>query len=583
MVSGEFGAPTAVERFWLAWLAAHARGADARRAAQTLANPDALPARWRRQIARSGWLSPFPRPALFLEELLTAAHVDLAHAEAVAGHAERLFVATRPLHGLNQRMQTVLRWMALLHNIGVTVDEPRHHTAGRDLLMAIRLIGTTDVEQRMIACAIRFHRKPVRPDDEPLFTGLPGSRRTATLWLSALLRIADGLDYSTTQTTTLHAEYRATRRGRAEPRLRLLIAGRHAQTDAARAMAKSDLWASLTPARLEAEVAVDWDTWAALPLTPMSSAIDALRRALADQLVRWAEAAADAPRGDVPAIKALRAAARRSRAALAIFSPELKAKPVRRLRRALKRMEDVLGAVRDWDVLLADAREALGERPARSGHVFDPQAYFFSTPVEIVSVPDEDQADVLDAWEAARAQALDAARHYLQEDALEVRAALERFAGQPPRKADTPPALLGDLAPALLADPLPRLRERAQQAQTDGGYAAYHAVRLAIKRVRFTLEFLAPLYGQPAQEALKRVIKLQDRLGGLNDLHVAHNRVLDFLADHPGNGIAIDYMRRLAREMKTQLGKCRVALADLALDSLASELTLPHADEPGPP
>jgi CHAD domain-containing protein len=135
-------------------------------------------------------------------------------------------------------------------------------------------------------------------------------------------------------------------------------------------------------------------------------------------------------------------------------------------------------------------------------------------------------------------------------------------------------APLADLAPALLANLLPRLRERAQQAEADGGYAAYHAVRLALKRVRFTLEFLAPLYGRPADEALKRVIKLQDRLGGLNDLHVAHNRVLAFLEVHPGHGMAIDYMRRLAREMKTQLGKCRVALADLSIDSLPSELSI---------
>jgi CHAD domain-containing protein len=539
-----------------------------------LTDPSALPGRWRRQAARSGWLSLVPRAALFVDELLTAAQVDVAHAEAVAGHAERLFMAARPLHGLGNRMQTLLRWMALLHNVGVQVDEPRHHTAGRDLLMAMRLIGVSDVEQRMIACAIRFHRKSVRPEEEPLFKALPRLRQPATLWLSALLRIADGLDYSTTQTTTMHAELAAARRGRPAARLKLLIAGRHAGEDAARAVAKSDLWASLTPAQLEVEVAVDWSTWATLPLTPSATALDALKRALADQLVRWADAAPAAPRGDVAAIKALRAAARRSRAAVTIFSAELKGKTVRRLRRDLKRMEDVLGAVRDWDVLLADAREALGERPARSGHVFDPQAYFFSAPVEIVTVPDEDQADVLEAWGTARAEALAAARAFLADDAPTLRADLEQFASQPPGKAHTPLAPLADLAPALLANLLPRLRERAQQAEADGGYAAYHAVRLALKRVRFTLEFLAPLYGRPADEALKRVIKLQDRLGGLNDLHVAHNRVLAFLEVHPGHGMAIDYMRRLAREMKTQLGKCRVALADLSIDSLPSELSI---------
>lgn len=568
MADAELGAPTPVERFWLAWTAAHGRGLAARLAAQALSDPPTLPARWRRRVAQRGWLSLLPRPALFLEECLSATQVDLAHAEAVAGHAERLFEATSPLHKLGPRMRVLLRQMALLHNVGVHIDEPRHHTAGRDLLMAMRLIGVNEVEQRMIACAIRFHRKPVRPDEEPLFTALPRSRQQPTLWLAALLRIADGLDYSTTQTTFMSAEYLGSARRRSAAQLKLSIGGPQAGEDAARAEAKSDLWASLTPVRLVTEVSPDWSAWASAPLTPGSPAVDALRRVLADQLVRWAAAAKDVPRGEVAAIKALRAAARRGRAALAIFAQILKLKPVRRLRRALKQMEDTLGAVRDWDVLLADAREALGDRSARSGHVFDPQAYFFSTPVEIVTVPDDDQDDLLGVWEAARAQALDKARQFLQDDAPSLRAALEHVASYPPLKAAPSPALLSDLAPALLAAPLPRLRERVQQAEADGGYEAYHAVRLALKRVRFTLECLAPLYGKPADEALKRVIKVQDRLGGFNDLHVAHNRVLAFLADHPGDVVAIDYMRRLARDMKSQLAKCRVALADLSVDSL---------------
>jgi CHAD domain-containing protein len=519
-------------------------------------------------VPQQGWLCVVPRPALFLDECLTAARVDLAHAEAVAGHAQTLFEATRPLHGLGPRMRVILRQMAQLHNVGVDIDEPRHHTAGRDLLMAMRLIGVNEVEQRMIACAIRFHRKLVRPDEEPLFTALPHTRQRPTLWLAALLRIADGLDYSTTQTTVMSARYLAPARGRTAARLRLSIAGPHASEDAARAEAKSDLWASLTPVRLVTEVSPDWSAWASAPLTPASTAVEALRRVLADQLVRWADAAQAVPRGEVAAIKALRAAARRSRAALAIFAQILKDKPVRRLRRALKRMEDALGAVRDWDVLLADAREALGERATRSGHVFDPQAYFVSTPVEIVTGTEDDQNDLLGVWEAARTEALDKALQLLQDEAPSLQAALEHVASDPPLKSARSPALLSDLAPALLAAPLPRLRERVQQAEADGGYGAYHAVRLALKRARFTLECLAPFYGKPADEALKRVIKVQDRLGGLNDLHVAHNRVLTFLADHPGDVVVIDYMRRLARDMKSQLTKCRVAVADLSVDSL---------------
>ncbi len=69
-----------------------------------------------------------------------------------------------------------LETAALLHNLGMTVDETWHHLAGRDLLQHVKISGLSRTQQRVIACIVRFHRKSVRPEEEPLFTG---SRRLA--------------------------------------------------------------------------------------------------------------------------------------------------------------------------------------------------------------------------------------------------------------------------------------------------------------------------------------------------------------------------------------------------------------------
>ena len=64
--------------------------------------------------------------------------------------------------------------------------------------------------------------------------------------------------------------------------------------------------------------------------------------------------------GDVVAIHDMRVAARRLRTALETFAPCFPAMPYRRLLRLVKKMGQVLGAVRDNDVALAALRERLG-------------------------------------------------------------------------------------------------------------------------------------------------------------------------------------------------------------------------------
>ncbi|MCE7977297.1 MAG: Ppx/GppA family phosphatase [Nitrospira sp. NTP1] len=123
-------------------------------------------------------------------------HVSETHALHVAGLALRLFDHTKPLHGFGQREREWLECAAILHDIGYMINSRQHHKHAYYLIKNSDLSGFTAEEIDLIANIARYHRRsvPTRKHDE--FTVLPeGSQRVINV-LSALLRIADGLDRS---------------------------------------------------------------------------------------------------------------------------------------------------------------------------------------------------------------------------------------------------------------------------------------------------------------------------------------------------------------------------------------------------
>lgn len=502
---------TPVESFWLGW---HARrnSKPVNRQAQTILLAEAgqslsamaaslklSEATVARTLARfeSDRLRLFPTPALFVDELLTAAHVDLAHARQVADHALALFDATHNLHGLNSRLRALTETAALLHNVGMEVDEPNHHTAGRDLLQAMRLIHHTEAEQAMLACSIRFHRKRARPEKEPLFTALSPKQQRHALAISALVRIADGLDYSQSQTTRLAGVEIL------DETIVLRVSGPYAKLDGERAVEKSDLWtATFGQNWTLTGPPLDIAALAQHPLTPESPLTAVALRALADQLNRWQAAEPEARAGAPLGIKNVRAAARRARAALDLFAPYFKKQAIKALRRQLKQAEEALGLTRDWDVLIEAAQEAAGE-----------ERWAF-----------------VEAWKAEREAAQAQAVAWLESPQVgELRAALTDFLATPPVRAKREVTLAAG-AKAVMARPLKVLR--AQAAALDPHELdTYHALRRrGVKRCRFVLEFFEPAFGEAAQAVLQDIIKVQDRLGYLNDRCVALDKLNAWLA-----------------------------------------------------
>jgi CHAD domain-containing protein len=490
-------------------------------------------------------LEALPRPALFVDELLTAARVDMAHAQQVAAHAVQLFDLTQAIHQLPRKLRALVETGALLHNVGVEIDEPKHHTAGREALMSMKLVGHSEAEQAMLACCIRFHRKTVKPEKEPLFTALTEKQQAHTLALAALVRIADGLDYSQTQTTRIE------NLALTGQTLALTLAGPHAESDGARAVEdKADVWQAVFGHTWTiAQKPLDVAALAQTPLTAQSLTSDVVWRALADQLQRWQAAEPAARAGEPLGIKNIRAAARRARAALELFRPFLKKKNTKPARQLLKAAEEALGPRRDWDVLLEHA-----EKEVRG------QSWQF-----------------VEDWKKERdAAQVDAARWLASAEVRNLSAALTHLLSERPARGKRNLPLAAN-AEFLLLSPLADLRTLAEELQTEDLETYHRLRRVGVKRTRFMLEFLSSALVEPAQTVLKDLIKVQDRLGKLNDVCVARARAQDWLdanahADEAARDQARRYILSCERDIRKHLSKFPAEWQAAAPDALEEKL-----------
>ncbi len=121
-------------------------------------------------------------------------HHETGHAETVLTLARRLFDQTRDLHGLDARSRVLLEAAALLHDIGVAINNDGHHKHSQYLIESTELVGLTEEERHLVALLARYHRKGPPSRDHEEFAALRRRERTQIERLTALLRLADALD-----------------------------------------------------------------------------------------------------------------------------------------------------------------------------------------------------------------------------------------------------------------------------------------------------------------------------------------------------------------------------------------------------
>lgn len=206
---------------------------------------------------------------------------------------------------------------------------------------------------------------------------------------------------------------------------------------------------------------------------------------------------------DPEGVHQARVATRRLRSDLRTFAPLLNKRAAKSLRIQLKWLADLLGAVRDADVMtgvLAHAAEEAGEPPG-----------------------------AVQLLDRIRAQREAANQHLL--DGLDdprlfrlLQDLVEAAADPPTNKAASRRA--DKQVGSLLDGPWKQMKRSVKDLPSGAGPQELHRIRVAGKRTRYAAEAMSPVAGKSARRFAKKLARLQDTLGDINDASVA----IDWLA-----------------------------------------------------
>lgn len=442
-----------------------------------------------------------------------------AHAQAVHQNALRLFKSMAPLYDMTRRDGELLGAAALLHDLG-GYGNPEHQVRSRDLILAAAAGARQPGDVTFVAWLAFLHGgwaagRPLKAAVREAAAAVPRSQRSSMNRLAAILRVADGLDYSRTGSQVVSVACR-------RKAVTLAIAGPHAAQDAARALRKADLWGRVFKEELVACTGEDEAGAASASDDSLVVALDdsmecaALKLLLHqfDLLRKRQRKTRRQP--DTEHVHAARVAAMRMRSVLEVFPECLDAKRAEPLERHLKRLRHYLGAVRNLDVLADDLQ-------AR-----------FSDMTQARCLEAQDAQRMVEAFTAKRARAAELLRDHLQSKGFRSeRKALARQLQRALRRVKAAAAGRRQLRvwlPVLIHERIACLRELGQviECGAPGQKANPHSLRLEVKRFRYLLEFFQAQLGHVCALLVEESRKLQDSLGGVQDLRT-ERQMLDRL------------------------------------------------------
>lgn len=131
--------------------------------------------------------------------LLYLHQAQVHHSLHVANLASDIFSQTHSLHHLPPRYVFYLEMAALLHDIGLVSGVKSHHKISYQMIMNARFKYLSEKERLIVAAIARYHRKAFPAVFHRALRPLTAKDRKLVLFLASILRIADGLDKSHTQ------------------------------------------------------------------------------------------------------------------------------------------------------------------------------------------------------------------------------------------------------------------------------------------------------------------------------------------------------------------------------------------------
>lgn len=482
-----------------------------------------------------------------------------ARAKHLADVAGELFEATRHINGLTKTARPALRAAAMCQELIGSGPEPD------DLGAILEVAELPEAYREVTAEAIRL----ARPRTEVSATiretsGAQGSvARETAIRLAAVLRLATGLDHSRSQSTRVKEIYDSGRE------IRIVTDGEASAEDAASAQSRANLWNDLLlrPVQVAAASTIPSSYIPVLDeREPMAHGLCRILQRQAEQL--WSRQYGASWDHDTEFVHEMRVATRRVRTALRLGRDAL-GPQADYWRGEFGWLADLLGNIRDLDVLMEYVRAYMPEAPKTHAEALE----------EFISLQSRKRkagrTRLLKAMDSPRYEKL---RHGFGRALMHPVGSLQGLQAVGPR-AEEP---FGSEARRISAAQLESLKQ-APRDLSELSAEALHELRIACKRLRYTLEFFDDVLGEQARNVARTATDLQDALGEVHDADVwteiitahadrrnddaATRRACKALTRHLAERRDV----RLAAAVKTWAAFRKPANIDAARDILAGE------------
>ncbi len=131
---------------------------------------------------------------LAAEGLARTCGYEAGHTQHVTRLALQLFDSLRDLHRLGATERFYLECAGILHDIGWVEGWKGHHKTALNIILRTTLLPLEHRERLVIGSIARYHTRATPSLKHDHFVALSRPDRRMVLELSALLRLADGLD-----------------------------------------------------------------------------------------------------------------------------------------------------------------------------------------------------------------------------------------------------------------------------------------------------------------------------------------------------------------------------------------------------
>lgn len=151
----------------------------------------------RDQDARQAYQAISPRRRSVLQ-LARSCGYEAEHCEQIRKLSLSMFDQLWELgcHNMDRHARELLEYAAYLHDVGFFLSHTDHHQHAYYIIRHSELLGFSDREQAILANLALYHRKAAPKKKHPSFASLDADDRALVEQLSAILRIAEGLDRS---------------------------------------------------------------------------------------------------------------------------------------------------------------------------------------------------------------------------------------------------------------------------------------------------------------------------------------------------------------------------------------------------